>query len=76
MSIPANTKFVVCVNNDDYPASLEIRKIYRTLPDSAAKKHNLIRVIDESSEDYLYPESCFILIELTEEVEKALLATA
>ena len=76
MSTPANTKFVVCVNNDDYPASLEIRKIYRTLPDRAAKKHNLIRVIDESSEDYLYAESCFILIELTEEVEKALLATA
>ena len=76
MSIPANSKFVVCVNNDDYPASLEIRKIYRTLPDRAAKKHNLIRVIDESSEDYLYPESCFVPIELTEEVEKALLATA
>ena len=45
------TKYVVCVNNDDYPAALELGKIYRTLPDTPAAKHNLVRVIDESSED-------------------------
>ncbi len=76
MGLRANTKYVVCVNNDDYPASLEVRKFYRTLPDSAASKHNLIRVIDESSEDYLYPDPCFVRIELTQELEKALLEIA
>jgi len=69
-------KYVVCVNNDSYPASLEVRKIYRTLPDSEASIHNLIRVIDESEEDYLYPDACFVPIELSAEVEKALLEAA
>ena len=56
------TKYVVCVNNDDYPAALEIGQIYRTLPESASAKHKLVRVIDESSEDYLYPVARFIPI--------------
>ena len=51
--------YAVCVNNDDYPAALEVGKIYRTLPDDHAEKHNLIRVIDESFEDYLYPTTYF-----------------
>ena len=72
MTLQVETKYVVCVNNDDYPASLEVRKIYRTLPDGVAAKHNLVRVIDESAEDYLYPDSCFVPIELPEEVENAL----
>ena len=54
-----NTNYVVCVNNHEYPASLEIGKIYRTLPDDHAEEHNLIRVIDESFEDYLYPDTYF-----------------
>ena len=66
------TKYVVCVNNDDYPASLEVGKIYRTLSDDTAAMHNLVRVIDESSEDYLYPVACFIPIHLTAEIENAL----
>ena len=66
------TKYVVCVNNNDYPAALELGKIYRTLPDTPAAKHNLVRVIDESSEDYLYPVACFIPIHLTAEIENAL----
>ena len=57
-----NKKYVVCVKNQDYPASLEVGKIYRTLPDDAAK-HSLIRVIDESGEDYLYPNAYFIPIQ-------------
>ena len=66
------TKYVVCVNNDDYPASLEVGKIYRTLPDTEAAKHSLLRVIDESAEGYLYPDVFFLHIELTAEIEKAL----
>lgn len=66
-----NTAYVVCVKNQDYPASLEVGKIYRTLPDDAAK-HSLIRVIDESGEDYLYSGTFFLPIELTAEIQEAL----
>lgn len=65
------TQFVVCVNNEDYPASLELRKIYQVIPDTHAAEHLLIRVIDESGEDYLYPADCFVPIELPQAVEKA-----
>ena len=67
-----NKKYVVCVKNEDYPASLEVGKIYRTLPDDDAAKDSLLRVIDESTEDYLYPNTFFLPIELTAEIEKAL----
>jgi len=55
-----DSKFVICIDNSDYPASLEKRKIYEVLPDKDAEKIEYIRVIDESGEDYLYPASCFI----------------
>jgi hypothetical protein len=51
--------FVVCINNEGYPASLEIRKLYQTIPDERAARQGHVRVIDESGEDYLYPESYF-----------------
>jgi hypothetical protein len=51
-------QFVLCVKNDQYPASLEVRKIYQVVPDAAAARHRLVRVIDESGEDYLYPSNC------------------
>ncbi|MCH8243990.1 MAG: hypothetical protein IH897_15470 [Planctomycetes bacterium] len=57
-------QFVVCLKNDGYSASLEPRKIYRVVPDSDAATHQLIRVIDESGEDYLYPEEYFAPITL------------
>lgn len=56
--------FLLCVKNDNYPASLEVRKVYRTIPDEAAAARCFVRVIDESGEDYLYPASYFIAIEL------------
>ena len=49
--------FVICIRNDDYPASLEKRKIYVQISDTEAETHHHIRVIDESGEDYLYPET-------------------
>ena len=68
----SNTRFVVCVKNEEYPASLETRKIYRALPDDRAVEHQLLRVIDESGEDYLYPADYFLSIELPQAVEEAL----
>ena len=65
-------RFVVCVRNTGYPASLELRKIYQALPDADAEAHNLVRVIDESGEDYLYPEKFFLPLDLPQGVETAL----
>jgi hypothetical protein len=68
--------FAVCVNNSEYPASLELHKIYRVIPDEDAAVDGDMRVIDESGEDYLYPAKWFVLIELPEEVEQSLLQVA
>ena len=57
-------KFVVCIKNGSYAASLEVLKIYKKLPDKKAEEHNLIRIIDESGEDYLYPVDYFAPIEV------------
>ncbi|MDZ7615487.1 MAG: hypothetical protein U1E05_00695 [Patescibacteria group bacterium] len=64
--------FVVCVDNTGYPASLELHKIYRTLPDSEAESEGDIRVIDESGEDYLFSRDRFVPIEVPEVVRKSL----
>ncbi|HEV8580886.1 MAG TPA: hypothetical protein VGX68_17610 [Thermoanaerobaculia bacterium] len=66
--------YVVCVDNSGYPASLELRKIYQRLPDTRAEQDDLIRVIDESGEDYLYPGRFFVPIAVPEEVEKVFAA--
>ena len=68
------TKFVVCIKNKNYPASLEFGKIYRVLEDEKAAQHKMIRVIDESGEDYLYPEKSFVRIELPQLAEEAFTA--
>ncbi len=65
-------QFVVCINNTDYSASLEIRKIYQVVPDSQANNHHQIRIIDESGEDYLYPSDYFMALELSEPLQQAL----
>jgi hypothetical protein len=57
-------QFVICVENEGYEASLEIRKVYDLLEDKGAEAHGLVRVIDESGEDYLYPKDYFVPIEL------------
>ena len=67
-------QLVVCVENDGYAASLEKRKIYVALRDSAADKHGMRRIIDESGEDYLYPKAFFRPIALPQAVKKAVLA--
>ena len=62
---------MICVKNADYPASLELRKIYRILHDKSAGKLGMMRVVDESGEDYLYPENYFITIKLSPAIERA-----
>ena len=70
------TRFAVCVNNEDYEASLEIGKVYQVLPDTKATKHRLTRVIDESGEDYLYPADWFHPVKLPSSVQHALVQAA
>ena len=71
-----DSKFVICIENSDYPASLEKRKIYEVLPDTDAEEIKYIRVIDESGEDYLYPASCFIDANLSKETREAVAKAA
>jgi hypothetical protein len=66
---------LLCVRNDGYEVSLERWKIYQALPDRDAAKHQQVRVIDESGEDYLYPATFFAPIKLPRPVRKAVLAT-
>jgi len=70
------SKFVICIDNSDYPASLEIRKIYEAILDTEAAQIGQIRVIDESGEDYLYPEACFIDANLPKEILAAVVKAA
>jgi len=64
--------FVVCLSNDGYAASLETRKIYVALPDAEAKRNGLLRVVDESGEDYLYSRERFAPLKLPRGLEQAL----
>ena len=68
--------FAVCVDNRGYPASLELHKIYRVLPDEDAVAEGDIRVIDESGEDYLYSADRFVEIEPPQTVRRSLLHAA
>jgi hypothetical protein len=68
-----NVRFVLCIENKD-AEDLEKGKVYQILSDPAAKKDGFTRVIDESDEDYLYPVSYFVPLDLPGEVKKALLA--
>jgi hypothetical protein len=67
-------QLVVCVENEGYPASLEKRKIYVALRDAPAEKHDMLRIIDESGEDYLYPKAFFRAIALPQAIRRAVLA--
>ena len=68
---PNETRFVACVKNKNYAASLELRKLYQVVADEMATKLYQLRVIDESGEDYLYPEEYFVPVQLPESAEKA-----
>ena len=76
MAKSGSKQLVVCIDNEGYAASLEKRKLYVVLPDPAAEKHGLLRVIDESGEDYLYPKTFFRSVALPQAVKKAVLSAA
>lgn len=65
-------RFAICVDNSEYPASLELHKIYRVLSDKEAQADGDMRIIDESGEDYLFPADYFIPIELPPTIVRAL----
>jgi hypothetical protein len=68
------TTFMLCIKNEKYPASLEFGKVYRVLEDAKAEQHKMLRAIDESGEDYLYPESYFVAINLPQAAQDAFMA--
>jgi hypothetical protein len=63
--------YVVCIQAEE-SSDIEVRKIYEVLPDEVASKRGYVRVVDESGEDYLYPEECFSPIQLSEKAVRAL----
>ncbi len=68
-------KFAVCINNSEYPASLELHKIYRVVADEEAPREGDLRIIDESGEDYLYPAEWFVPVALPPRIRGSLLRT-
>lgn len=69
------TRYVLCVSNEGYEASLVVRRVYQQLPDSDAESHELMRVVDESGEDYLFPRDMFAPISLPRTVSEKLTPT-
>ncbi len=66
--------FALCVDNSDYQASLVLGKVYRIIPDPKAAKDDLVRIVDESGEDYLYHKSYFVFVDFPKAVTKRILA--
>ncbi len=63
-------QYVMCIKNDGYAASLEMRKIYQAISDTDSAEKKMIRVIDESGEDYLFPEEFFVPIQIPKNAER------
>lgn len=68
------TKFVLCIDDGGSPESLERRKFYRVLADAVAAREGMIRIVDESGEDYLYPQAYFVEVDLPQKIERYLQA--
>ena len=69
-------ELVICVKNDGYAVSLERRKLYIALADAQAARHGQLRIVDESGEDYLYPQEFFVAVELPESLRRRVLQAA
>ena len=72
----ASRRLLICLDNSGYEVSLERRKIYVAIPDVEAARHGRVRVVDESGDDYLYPEERFIEAELPQAARRAVLQVA
>jgi hypothetical protein len=64
--------FAICLNNQGYEDDLKVRTVYEVLPDESAARSQYVRIIDETGEDYLYPSSYFVFIDVPQEVETTL----
>lgn len=62
------TRFVICLSDGGHPASLQFRRLYPCMPDPEAEAHGLLRVVDESGEDYLFPRDLFAPVDLPADV--------
>jgi hypothetical protein len=71
----SSPRYVLCVRSGETD-DLEVRKLYRVVPDRSAKARRHVRVIDESGEDYLYPEEWFVAVDLPESAERELAAAS
>ena len=67
-------QFALCIDNSDYEASLILGKVYRVLPDARAAQDGLVRIVDESGEDYLYHRNHFVFVDFPPSVKKKILA--
>jgi hypothetical protein len=76
LSKDSTPRFVVCIDNSDYEASLELHKIYPVVPDADAAQDGDLRVVDESGEDYLYPAARFVAIDIPKALERTMLRKA
>ena len=65
-------RYAVCIRNRGHRASLVVRRLYELLPDQEAEEHGLLRIVDESGEDYLYPAQMFVALELPRPVQRAI----
>ncbi len=74
-TVGTEARYAVCVRNEECE-DLELRRIYQILPDNRAAREGYVRVVDESGEDYLYPETYFVPIRLPHRAQRAVLATA
>jgi hypothetical protein len=71
-----NSTFAVCINNDGYPSSLEVGKIYEVLHDESADSHGYLRVVDENGEDYAYAKNRFYPLSVPDALDRALFHAA
>lgn len=69
-----NLQYLLCVKNEGYPASLLVRRLYEEVSDAGAEEHGLVRIIDESGEDYLYPRKFFVALDIPKPVARAIAA--
>ena len=69
---PPNPQFAICITDTQYPASLEVHKVYRVLKDEGAQRDGDLRVIDESGEDYLFPADYFLLVDFPQGIQHTL----
>lgn len=59
-----NSRFFLCIRNRGYAASLQLRTVYQAMSDPEAESHGMLRIVDESGEDYLFPAGLFVPIEV------------